>query len=116
MTKLSYPKTYTFPLELVDSQKETTGWFRKKKWQYFILQITPEGKQTFVKLQQEIIENMKTKTSAKFGASAYFKQLPPEQMPEKTTMSLFLQLNRQDGFFTLINDAEIDFRKKKNEE
>ena len=104
-------KSYTFPLELINTEKETKGWRRKTTWQYFTLQITPEGKRAFVKLQREINQNMEMKSTGRLSASASFKKLPIEKMPDKAKMSLFLQLNKQDSFFTLIDEAEIDFSK-----
>jgi hypothetical protein len=109
-------KKYTFPMELVGVEEEVRGWRRKTTWRYFTLQITPEGKQDFVKLQHEIDDNMKTRKHGQLAAWAPFKEVPEGQMPEKATLSILLQLNKQDGFFTLIDEAEIDFREMKKTE
>lgn len=104
-------KNYSFPLELINTETETTGWRRKKTWRYFTLQITPEGKQAFVKLQRNMEQNMENKSTGRLSASARFKKLQPEEIPEEAKISLLLQLNKQDGFFTLINKFKVDFEK-----
>jgi hypothetical protein len=98
---------YRFPLEVVETQSETQGWWHKQEITNFTLRLTQEGIVNFVKLQELIRSQIKIGPTS-ISVYSSFDQKEKIIVPY-IDISIFLKLEKNEDYFTLIDDARINF-------
>lgn len=102
---------FAFPLTLLSETEipEEIGFFSSRKAQtQYTFKISDEGLTNFTELQRAIEEKQRAQSKAGFSfmVSAGFNEEPLPN--EIIVVSINLQLSEEDGYFALIENAEIE--------
>lgn len=102
-------RRFTFPLQLISKTTVPAehGLFSSSaaKTQY-LLKVSDAGLKSFAEIQQLLVDKPERKGSLTVGAG-FNNTLNGEASPR---MSIDLQLTQDEGFFTLIEDAELEIK------
>ena len=102
--------SYKFPLEIIEREEITQGWFRKKRVAQSILRLSRQAVSDFVRFQKELQTKERKHGRAGVHVSSAFDRSEPfkeGETPKPFELSVLLKLKAEEDYFTLIDKAKV---------
>ena len=102
--------SYKFPLEIIEREEITQGWFRKKRVAQSTLRLSRQAVSDFVRFQKELRTKQRKHGRAGVHVSSAFDRSEPFKEGETLKpfeLSILLKLKAEEGYFTLIDKAKV---------
>jgi hypothetical protein len=111
-TKAGVPQKYQFILEMthmeVQTKRNWLGHGRKETGNIFsCFRLRKDSVETMEKLQKEIHTIIASHEGCSLSVSSLLRPTAKGEMPESIRISIFLQMNADEDYITLVNNATL---------